>query len=115
MGDTIRFEDPFTGEEMEIPAKFEVCGNCRGRGITVNPAIDCNGLSSKDFAEDPDFAEDYFGGNYDVPCRECKGQNVTKHADWDKMTPQQREAYEEYRLQVRSDRLERDAERRMGA
>lgn len=115
MGDTIRFEDPSTGEEMEIPAKFEVCGNCQGRGTTVDPAIDGNGLSGEEFAEDPDFAEDYFGGSYDVQCRECKGQNVTKHADWDKMSPQQREAYEEYCKQARYDRLEREGERRMGA
>lgn len=115
MGDVIRFEDPATGDEIQIPAKYEVCDNCQGRGTTVDPAIDGNGLSGEEFAEDPDFAEDYFGGHYDVQCRECKGNRVKLHADWDKMTPEQRDAYEEYCKWRRSDRLERDAERRMGA
>lgn len=49
---------------------------CRGRGKHVNPAIDCGGIPASDFAEDPDFAESYFRGHYDVPCAACGGRRV---------------------------------------
>jgi hypothetical protein len=56
--------------------KWMVCPVCEGEGKTINPAIDCNGLTAQDFAEDPNFAEDYWGGAYDIICRGCKGQRV---------------------------------------
>ena len=62
----------FTTEDNEgnevshtLPTKFEVCGTCGGRGSHVNPSIDCGGLSSDDFDEDPDFRDAYFNGSYD--------------------------------------------------
>lgn len=66
------------GEEVKrtVKCKFDVCETCNGKGSHVNPSIDCCGLSSDDFAEDPDFAEDYFSGTFDVPCYECGGQRV---------------------------------------
>ena len=63
-------------EPIEVPAHFEVCDVCDGRGSHVNPNIDSHGLSAEDFAEDPDFAEDYFAGHYDVTCYACKGKRV---------------------------------------
>ncbi len=73
--DRIVFE---TGEgtAWRVPCRFEVCGSCDGRGRYVNPSIDAHGLTADDFAEDPDFAEDYFRGVYDVTCDECRGQRV---------------------------------------
>jgi hypothetical protein len=56
--------------------KWIVCPVCDGEGKTVNPAIDCQGLTAEDFAEDPDFAEDYRSGAYDVRCGGCGGQRV---------------------------------------
>ena len=44
-------------EVLTVPAKFEVCPTCRGRGKHVNPNIDDRGISAEDFEEDPDFAE----------------------------------------------------------
>lgn len=66
------------GEESihEIPFIYEVCGTCRGRGSHVNPSIDADGISSQEFHEDPDFAETYFSGGYDVSCFECHGLRV---------------------------------------
>lgn len=52
----------------EIPAKYEVCSTCDGRGQYVNPAIDEHGITADEFAEDPDFAEDYHRGTFDVTC-----------------------------------------------
>lgn len=119
MADVIRFIHPDTDEEIIIPSKFEVCSECLGKGQTVNPAIDGNGLSSEDFDEGPDFREDYFSGAYDVVCRECKGKRVILEPDWDKMAPELKKIYGDFRhdefMAERSDRLERDAERRMGA
>lgn len=56
--------------------KFIVCPVCEGSGKTVNPAIDSHGLTREDFAEDPDFAESYMRGDYDITCRACNGQRV---------------------------------------
>lgn len=61
---------------LEIPARYEVCPRCEGHGKHVNPNVDGHGLSREDFAEDPDFAEAYFGGMYDVTCHECRGTRV---------------------------------------
>jgi len=74
----VEIEDPETGDEIEvqIPARYEVCDRCEGRGKHVNPSVDGNGLSQEDFDEDPDFRENYFSGVYDVPCEDCKGQRV---------------------------------------
>lgn len=69
----------FDGDEskaVRFPAKYEVCPVCDGRGKHVNPAIDDNGISGEDFADDPDFREDYFSGMYDVTCNECRGARV---------------------------------------
>lgn len=56
--------------------KFIVCPVCGGRGSTVNPNIDAHGLTREDFDEDPDFADDYRSGAYDVQCRACLGERV---------------------------------------
>jgi hypothetical protein len=57
-------------------SKYIVCPVCRGEGTTVNPDIDSNGLTRDDFDNDPDFAEDYLSGVYDIQCRACDGQRV---------------------------------------
>jgi RecJ-like exonuclease len=67
--------------DLEIPARFEVCETCNGKGSHVNPSIDSHGLSREDFDEDPDFAESYFAGDYDVPCNECDGRRVVPVVD----------------------------------
>jgi hypothetical protein len=60
----------------EMPARYEVCPDCEGKGRYVNPAIDSHGISPEEFAEDPDFAESYHRGLYDIPCRSCGGRRV---------------------------------------
>lgn len=59
-----------------VDAVYEVCDLCQGRGSHVNPSIDCGGLTREDFDEDPDFAESYFEGHYDVDCNQCHGKRV---------------------------------------
>lgn len=55
-----------------------VCPVCGGNGKTVNPDIDAQGLTHEDFAEDPDLAENYWAGNYDITCRGCNGLRVVE-------------------------------------
>ncbi len=59
-----------------FPATREKCDRCDGTGAMVNPAIDGNGITSAQFAEDPDFGEAYFRGDYDVICEDCKGEKI---------------------------------------
>jgi hypothetical protein len=68
-------------EEVEAKVHFEVCPTCEGRGKYVNPNVDREGLTADDFSEDPDFAENYHSGLYDVGCVHCQGQRVVPVAD----------------------------------
>ena len=71
--------------EIDIPAKFELCNTCEGKGKMVNPSIDSHGLSAEDFDDDPDFRENYFSGMYDIPCNECGGRRVSAEPDYERM------------------------------
>src|SRR5512146_1402066 len=63
-------------EEREIPVEFQMCDLCEGKGKHVNPGVDQHGISPEEFAEDPDFYEDYRSGVYDVACYKCGGRRV---------------------------------------
>lgn len=102
------------GEEITIPAIFEVCETCEGRGKHVNPSIDSNGLSEEDFDMDPDFRENYFSGLYDVACNECRGNRVSPVVNWDALTPELKKYVEEYIDDFHSYEAMCAMERRMG-
>ncbi len=102
------------GVEIELPTKWAVCGRCRGDGVHDHPAF-ANGISQEEFAEDPDFKEDYFRGKYDVVCTTCHGERVTSVPDWDRMTEAQKVLLQEHYQAERDFRAEEAAERRMGA
>lgn len=65
---------------MSRKPKYQVCPVCEGEGKTVNPSIDAHGLTAEDFREDPDFANDYKNGMYDMTCAACNGQRVVTKA-----------------------------------
>lgn len=92
---TIRFEFEAEDDDVEVtvPAKFEVCGTCDGKGTHVNPNIDHQGITPEEFDEDPRFREDYFAGHYDVPCNECHGRRVVPTIDEDHADPELVNAY----------------------
>jgi hypothetical protein len=77
---------------LVLPAKFEVCPTCEGKGTHVNPSIDGHGLTAEDFADDPDFEEAYFRGDYDVQCRRCKGERVVAVIDRPRLSKTQKAA-----------------------
>ena len=80
-------------EERELPWKWDVCSTCDGKGTHVNPSIDANGLTADDFADDPDFAEDYWSGRYDQVCNECKGRTTVQVVDETRCSHDLLEAY----------------------
>jgi len=81
---------------LKLPARFEVCDLCNGKGTTVNPSIDAGGLTQEDFDEDPDFEEEYFSGTYDIPCPQCRGKRVIPVVSEGAMSKEQKAAYDEY-------------------
>lgn len=101
--------------EKPLPTKWAVCSVCNGAGSHVNPSIDCNGLSAEDFAEDPDFADDYMAGTYDVPCNRCGGRTTERVVDLDALTPEELAAFEDQQRDEARDRAEHLAEIRAGA
>lgn len=66
-------DDDTEDARPEDLGKWMICPVCEGEGTTVNPNIDCNGLTHEDFAEDPDFREDYLSGVYNISCQACGG------------------------------------------
>ena len=75
--------------EFEVPAKYEVCGLCGGKGTHVNPSIDSDGITSDEWAEwDEDAREGYLSGRYDVPCARCGGNRVVPTINEDACSPE---------------------------
>jgi len=110
----ITFEDD-DGFEITLKTRYEVCENCRGKGTTVNPAIDGHGLTAQDFHEDPDFYEEYMSGVYDVPCFACKGLRVVPVVDEDKNSQEDIDKYCKHLDELYQMNAEYEAERRFGA
>lgn len=105
----------YSEELILVPFKYEVCPLCDGKGTHANPSVDASGITAEDFYEDPDFAEEYLAGRYDVICYKCGGKNVVPVLHRDRIDPEilkKIDAQEEDREDFR--RIQ-DAERRMGA
>lgn len=101
--------------EVSIPARYEVCDRCHGRGTHDHPAFS-NGFTRDDDFVDDDFIEEYMAGTYDVPCSECHGNRVVLvPADGpDSQNPNVQAYYKRQRDEA-DYRREVAAERRMGA
>ena len=129
MNDSFNFyNDPRTREYPEPEFSIEIDGNlwllpfvkavcplCRGNGTHINPAIDCNGLTSEDFAGDPDFTEAYMSGGYDVQCAQCKGLRVVDVVDEENAPPEALKAWLEEQAENRAFEDQCRAELRNGA
>lgn len=100
--------------EVNCPASWEICPECEGKGKHVNPAVDGHGITSEEFREDPDFAEMYFAGAFDIACRECKGTGKILVADYDLLPDNIRDAiYQDLEEEARLDAISA-SERRFG-
>lgn len=84
--DHILFEDA-TGVEHKMPAKFEVCSTCRGRGqhSLRMGAICADEWYGPDW--DDDSREAYINGDYDATCDTCGGKRVVLVLDRDRCKP----------------------------
>lgn len=85
--------------EVDIQCEWVVCPRCHGDGKHVHPDVDGHGISPDEFAEDPDFAEAYFEGVYDVTCYECGGMRVIAELpdeDAKHLTSEQRSAIKQH-------------------
>lgn len=102
-------------EEVPLPWKWAVCDLCSGKGTHVNPSIDAGGLTAEDFHDDPDFAEQYRDGLFDVPCRQCRGRTTIPVVDEDACPPDLLKAYYQQQMDEAADRAAHLAELRMGA
>lgn len=108
-------DDPDDDKGMiALPARFEVCELCDGRGRHVNPSIDAHGLTAEDFDEDPDFREHYASGCYDVDCYRCHGRRVEPVFDEERATPEQKAFVEQLFADRAADWRERESEMRYG-
>jgi RecJ-like exonuclease len=110
-----------SGDEhtIELPAKMEVCHECGGTGSVLCEGMREHAYSAEEFAEsfDDEEASEYFkaGGRYDVTCHVCKGKNVVKVIDHEKVLPESKEEYEaylKYQDEVRQSRIDEAYERR---
>lgn len=101
-------------EEIKIPAIWEVCELCDGKGKHVNPGVDYCGISD----EDPDFRDSYMSGAYDVRCYRCKGRTTSPTVNYEFLNREenkkQKDLYEDVVESCYSYDYEREAERRMG-
>jgi hypothetical protein len=100
-------EEDFSEPELiTIPATYQVCGLCRGKGTVVNPSIDASGIGHEDF-EDEDFEEGYRTGRYDIPCPQCDGKRVEPVVSGSNLSPEQKAALDyvaEVEADINSDR-----------
>ena len=106
------------GEEItaKLPAEYEVCSRCQGRGTHVNPNIDGHGISEDEW-NGPDWDEDsrqtYLSGGYDVTCEECRGLRVVLVVDESRCDKSLLERYLRARDAEAADAREDAAIRRM--
>jgi len=92
------------GDEATLPALYEVCESCQGKGTHVNRAIDGNGLDPE-LEEDLDFMEGYLSGVYDVSCEECRGKRVVAVVDERRCNPDDLTEYYAHKCQENEARL----------
>jgi len=107
------------GEEIEVPATWEVCPDCSGKGTELCGGMKGYAYSAEEFNEcfDEEDRAEYFktGGKYDVPCSCCKGRTTVLAPDWELMNdPELERAWQEQIDYEHQSWLESEAERKMG-
>jgi len=83
--EVILYDEEDEEEVVSFPARFAICDLCQGKGSHVNPSIDSHGITMYEFYDDPEFAEEYLHGSYDVSCYECKGNRVIPEINEDEV------------------------------
>jgi hypothetical protein len=106
--------------EVELPAKYVVCGDCDGEGTTLAESLR-GAFTQSEFREvfDTDESQsEYFrrGGMYDVQCSTCGGRTTVLAPDEESMTDEQKATLaqweqDEHARWKRESRSEQRAER----
>jgi hypothetical protein len=95
-------------DPIEIRIKRAICGDCKGTGRIVNPAIEGDGFTASEWQEacynDDDFAHNYWNGNYDVSCPECDRGIVIEISDKDPYVDMIEEQIADYRREEAAER-----------
>lgn len=102
---TVSGEDADGGfdEEIEVPARWEICQTCRGNGTHVNRNIDGNGITSEQWDEwDDEEREGYFAGRYDVKCEDGCHDGKVQVVDYESCTSEQKKQVDECDEQQRA-------------
>lgn len=95
--------DDEAAEPTPDRSPWVICTLCHGDGHHVNPSIDAGGLSADDLNDDPDFAEGYMRGDYDVTCARCGGSGKIREAELEAIYARESERAESRRLAARED------------
>ena len=108
-----RYHDDGSEEDVSLPAKFEVCGHCEGRGTS---SAHLGAFSREEMDEQgPEFLEDYLRGAYDRPCPECQGKRVVAVLDRKACPPDLLKVYDGHLSDEAEYQALCEAERRAGA
>lgn len=104
--------------QLELPARYDVCGRCEGKGTHWHEALS-NGITQED--RDRDWDDDSWewlmNGGMDVQCSECKGLRVVPVPVDVVSSPEAQRALALYTAWMDDERDYRamcEAERRMG-
>lgn len=100
------------GDIITIPARWEICGSCRGEGESSRYLGAFTADDMHDLGDD--FREDYVTGRYDRTCDECGGSGKVREIDLNRATPEQVSAYGRDMDALAELRAMEASERRMG-
>lgn len=80
--------------ERELPTKFEVCGQCEGKGTSSAYLGAFSGRRLQEAREDEEFWDDYISGKLDRACETCGGKRVVPVLDRKKCSKADLAAYD---------------------
>lgn len=102
-------QDLESGEEINIPAVWEICETCGGDGTS---SAYLGAFTSDDIVElGEEWREDYFAGRFDRPCDECKGSGKVLFPNLGVLNDREKAAWDEecsYRSELEKERSMRE-------
>lgn len=88
----MNLSDPDTGEDLMLPAKWEICDTCNGDG---GSSAYLGAFTGDEWAEmDYDWKEQYIKGSFDRNCDDCRGTGKVLFPILELCNARQKEAWE---------------------
>ncbi len=96
-------------ETVHLPAKYEVCPDCKGEGKSSAYL----GAFTRDELDEmgDEFIDDYRAGNFDRPCERCAGNRVIAVVDEELCDPALLQEYKKMKDDEAESRMAEAAER----